>query len=189
MRFLYLIRHGLHFTEATIPGGPVGGLTPVGVEQATLTARRVRQIPFQIIHCSTLRRAVETARIIRRARARSPLRKAHILRESIPILPYRSIHVSRELGPKEIARARAKAEQAYSRYFRKSRGADRHELIVTHGNLIRYLICRALGASPRAWANMRINNCGVSEIVVKRDGSLTLASYNDTGHLPSKLVT
>lgn len=66
---------------------------------------------------------------------------------------------------------------------------DRHELIVAHGNLIRYLICRVLGASPRAWASMRINNCGLSEVVVESDGSLTLASYNDTGHLPPRLVT
>lgn len=187
MRFLYLIRHGHH--TAAADGRPAGGLTPAGRKQARLTARRVKRIPFHVIHCSTLQRAVETADIIRRIRPRAPLRKTHILRESIPIRPRRPIPALRELRPRDIAKARAVADQAFSRYFRRSRGADRHELIVAHGNLIRYLICRALGVSPRALESMQINNCGVSEVVVKSDGSLSLASYNDTGHLPPELMT
>lgn len=188
-RILYLIRHGHYFTEPTPSGRPAGSLSPLGAEQARLTARRVRRIPFEIIHCSTLRRAMETADIIRRVRPRVPLRYAHVLRESIPILPRRRGRISRDLRPEDIARAGARAEQALVRYFRPSRGPDRHELIVAHGNLIRYLVCRVLGVSPRAWADLGSHNCGVSMVLIRGDGNCSLVSYNDTGHLPPRLVT
>lgn len=188
-RILYLIRHGQHVGEGPEPRRNVGGLTAEGVEQARLTSRRLKRIPFRLVHCSTLRRAVETADVIHRIRPRSPIRKAHLLRELIPCVPYRSPGLFRGIRARDIARARGRAERVFARYFKRSPGKERHEVIVTHGNLIRYLICRTLGISPRAWLNMRIHNCGVSEIVVKEDGSLVLVSYNDTGHLPPGLVT
>jgi serine/threonine-protein phosphatase PGAM5 len=188
-RILYLIRHGHYFMEAPPSGGAVGSLSPLGVAQARRTARRMRGVPFAIIHCSTLPRAVETADLIRRARPLVPLRYAHVLRESIPSLPRRRGWISRRLHPEDIARAGSRAERALVRYFRPSRGPDRHELIVAHGNLIRYLVCRVLGVSPRAWADMGSHNCGVSVVAVRGDGTRSLLSYNDTGHLPPHLVT
>jgi serine/threonine-protein phosphatase PGAM5 len=188
-RILYVIRHGHYFIGAPPSGRPAGTLSPLGVEQARLTARRMRRVPFEIIHCSTLRRAMETAAIIRRVRPRAPLRYAHVLRESIPILPRRRGRISRNLRPEAVARAGVRAERALARYFRPSRGPDRHELIVAHGNLIRYLVCRVLGVSPRAWADMGSHHCGVSIVAIRGDGTRALLSYNDTGHLPPRLVT
>ena len=188
-RTLYLIRHARYFETSPGPGRSAGGLTPEGAAQARRTAARMKRIPFHVIHCSTLRRAMETMEIIHRVRSRARIRKAHMLRESIPCVPRRSPELFRGIRAAAIARDRSRAERVFRRYFKTSRGGDRSELVVTHGNLIRYLICRVLGVSPRVWLNMRIHNCGVSVVVVKEDGNLVLASYNDTGHLPARLLT
>lgn len=36
---------------------------------------------------------------------------------------------------------------AFAKYFKTTRGKDRHEIIVSHGNLIRYLAARVLAES------------------------------------------
>ena len=60
---------------------------------------------------------------------------------------------------------------------------------MTHGNLLRYLVCRALDLPPERWTNFEINNCGITEILIEHDGRMQLVSHNDTGHLPSYLKT
>ncbi len=58
-RWIYLLRHGQAEREFTAAGDPP--LTPMGIEQAALTARRLRRLPFTSLHTSTLKRARETA--------------------------------------------------------------------------------------------------------------------------------
>jgi broad specificity phosphatase PhoE len=59
----------------------------------------------------------------------------------------------------------------------------------SHGNLIRYLASRVLGAAADSWLRMRTLNCGITEIVIESDGRKWLVSYNDVGHLPAEFVT
>ncbi|QYO67907.1 histidine phosphatase family protein [Leptolyngbya sp. 7M] len=66
---------------------------------------------------------------------------------------------------------------------------EQHEIIVCHGNLIRYLACRAMEISPEVWANLDHHNCGISEILIKEDNQTVLISHNDTGHLPYSMRT
>ena len=72
-RTLYLVRHGQyqHLEYDRETGVTVeqankldAGLTPVGVEQARLTAQRLSSLAICAIHCSTLPRALETAGIV-----------------------------------------------------------------------------------------------------------------------------
>ncbi len=62
-------------------------------------------------------------------------------------------------------------------------------VIVCHGNVIRWITCRVLGADPKLWLNMGTTNCGVTTIQVRPDGKLRLISYSDFGHLPPALQT
>ena len=62
-RTLYLIRHGEYDWDDQPT--PHKGLTRRGRKQARLTARRLRTLPATAIYSSDLRRAVETAEIIR----------------------------------------------------------------------------------------------------------------------------
>ena len=57
-------------------------------------------------------------------------------------------------------------------------------MIVCHGNVIRYFVCRAIGLDPLRWLDMMIANCSLSVIQVRPDGRTVLVSFDDVGHLP-----
>jgi probable phosphoglycerate mutase len=81
------------------------------------------------------------------------------------------------------------AQTVFSKYLRRTRGDDKSEIIVSHGNLIRYLATRALNGSAEGWFRMETFNCGITEIVIDSDGRLSLVACNDVSHLPADLVT
>ena len=55
IRTLVLVRHGHNVADR---------LTPKGRLQAAHTARRLAALPVTSLHCSTMRRATDTARIL-----------------------------------------------------------------------------------------------------------------------------
>ncbi len=81
------------------------------------------------------------------------------------------------------------AAAAFSSFLRPARGRDKHEIIVSHGNLIRFLVSRLLADSGNNWTRLGTDNCGISEVVIKSDGRIVLVTYNDVGHLPRRLQT
>jgi serine/threonine-protein phosphatase PGAM5 len=184
-RYLHLIRHGQYEQEGDRSRER---LTPLGVEQAQLTAERLRLLPITAIHCSSLPRAVETAEIIAQAFPGIPLHKTRYLRECVPCIPQNVSQYTLKIPAERLAEYREQAECAFGRYFRRTRGADRHELLICHGNIIRYFVCRVLGAPPQAWLNMDSDTCGISLVKIGSDGTMWLISYNDTGHLPDPLL-
>jgi serine/threonine-protein phosphatase PGAM5 len=62
-------------------------------------------------------------------------------------------------------------------------------VIVAHGNVIRYLVGRAMKLDRFAWWTLGTFHCGVTLIRIKSDGEIILDSYNDVGHLPLSLRT
>jgi len=66
---------------------------------------------------------------------------------------------------------------------------DRYELVVCHGNVIRYSLLRALQLPVQAWLRLAIYNTGVSHISIRPNGHVTLQSIGDTGHLPKDMIT
>ncbi|HZE19522.1 MAG TPA: histidine phosphatase family protein [Candidatus Angelobacter sp.] len=176
-RTLFLVRHGQYSSE---------GLTRVGKMQASHTARRIRHVPATSIHCSTMKRAVQTAQIIAREHRGLPLRRASLLRECVPGLPP-ALRKGSTVSVETMTRGKDQADRAYRRYFKCSVGRDACDVLVCHGNLIRYLVCRALALGTYAWCSLGSAHCGITEIRIMANGELVLVSYNDTGHLPEKL--
>ncbi len=167
-----------------------GGLTPTGVKQAELTAQRLQPLPIDAIHVSTMRRAVETATLIAAAHPTLTTSADRDLWECIPHVPPHYREWTKQYPASLLQREQAQASRAFDRYFQAALGADeRHELIVCHGNLIRYFICRALQVTPDAWVNMNTHNGGLSIVQVQPDGECKLIAFNDTGHLPTTLLT
>jgi len=66
---------------------------------------------------------------------------------------------------------------------------DRYELVVCHGNVIRYSLLRALQLPVQAWLRLAIYNTGVSHLVIRPNGHVSLNSLGDTGHLPKDMIT
>ncbi|MBK8835228.1 MAG: hypothetical protein IPO29_10320 [Anaerolineae bacterium] len=67
------------------------------------------------------------------------------------------------------------------------RGEDTHELVVSHGNLLRYLLLARsrMSIRPPGWLDL---NCSVS-VVVCEPGRTWVAAIGDAGHLPPRLQT
>jgi serine/threonine-protein phosphatase PGAM5 len=66
---------------------------------------------------------------------------------------------------------------------------DRHDIIVCHGNVIRYFVTKVLKVDTKAWLQMTIGNCSLTTVNIRPDGSLKLVSFNDLGHIPPNLQT
>ena len=186
-RTIYLVRHGYYDLQST--HRLEGSLTPIGVEQAQLTARRLSSLPINTIHCSTLRRAAETAEIIAQKFPGVPLHKSKGLKECVPCVPPNYAEYYAGYPTQNLAWGKNQAEKAFDKYFKRTRGQDKHEIIVAHGNLIRYFICRVLQVEPEAWGNMDLCNCGLCTVLINPDGRMILVSHNDVSHLPDHLVT
>lgn len=188
-RTIYLVRHGLHDSKNSHHDKLGGGLTPVGVEQAKLTAQRLSSLPISAIYCSTLRRAVETAEIIAREFPDIPLQRSRLLGECMPCIPRNFAELFVDIPAEKIAQDRERAGRAFERHFKHARGKDKHEIVVCHGNLIRYFVCRVLQLGLEAWVDMDMSNCGISTVLIGSNGRMVLVSHNDVGHLPHHLIT
>jgi serine/threonine-protein phosphatase PGAM5 len=187
-RVLYLVRHGQFDTDAESPDGLGGGLTALGRKQARLTAKRLSELPVSVIYHSDLRRAAETAALLHEALPRAQRRATPWLRECIPAVPQAFKQKFSRLPAAQLARDQRQAERAFRQFFRFSRSGARHELLVCHGNLIRYFVCRVLRVPPAAWGYMDLRQCSVTEVVLQRGWS-RVTMFGDVGHLPKALWT
>ncbi len=198
-RTLYLIRHG-QYTPGETSDELGNGLTALGKQQAAHAAELLKNVPFSAIYCSTLRRAVETAEIIATRFPVIALQPSRDLWEFIPTVPpaYAAFFAQQlpNLTPETLTLNRKLGDSAFDRLFRMpndSDPAESHELIVAHGNLIAYFVCRAMGMPDDLWIQMETYNCGISRILMgkSRLGSdlVKLVSFNDFAYLPPELRT
>lgn len=212
-RHIYVVRHGQRLSGNAKDRLGLG-ITETGKIQADFTGDRFKKLPINIIHYSTLRRASETAKIIAQSVPNVRMQGSKLLWECIPYLPsdfitwYKankgrissdSITTPLQMAPwlglwspetpwGIIEDGFTQAQQAWGHFFRPSR-EERHEILVCHGNILRYFMVRALKAPLETWINTDINNCGISEFSVHPNGEVVLVSHNDTGHLPVPIRT
>jgi serine/threonine-protein phosphatase PGAM5 len=176
-RLVVLVRHG-QYNPSPLPDGP---LTPVGREQAALVAAHLaRTFVFDTAFVSTLVRAKQTAALIGPS-LEVPIRASSLLAEGFPTKA--AGHIT-----KNLAADQQRFEAAFARFFKAPRKRTT-DLLVCHGNIIRYFVCRALGGPAKTWLRFGTNHTGITRIVVKQNGEMGVASYNETAHLPRKLVT
>jgi broad specificity phosphatase PhoE len=212
IRHLYLVRHGQREPGLGLDElGP--SLTVLGWKQANQAARRLAALEMDAIYTSSLRRTMETAQVLAVPQANEiPIRPSRLLWECVPAMPELVLewfkeHPDPDVGrmPVEIQPWRSvflevqeleqvqgdfeQARQAWEKYFIPAKGQDRREIIVGHGNLIRYFVMRALQAPPENWINLSIYNCSICQIDIEPSGRPILVSHNDTGHLHADQLT
>jgi serine/threonine-protein phosphatase PGAM5 len=195
LRMLYLIRHGQYDTGIQHRDG--GSLTKLGQEQANYAAQAVAHLPITAIHVSTMIRAIETAKVISKA-VKVELQTTDLLREAIPSIPPRIaehilalMQADPSLTHETIHEERKRADAAFEHFFTapEEGGPNIHELLVCHGNILRFLCCRALDINIDTWAKMNIYHCGISSISIDAQGRMRLVTHNETRHLPPQYVT
>ena len=58
-------------------------------------------------------------------------------------------------------------------------------MFVTHANVIRYFVCRALQLPPEAWLRMSLHNGSITWLSIRPDGLVFVRELGDTGHMPA----
>jgi serine/threonine-protein phosphatase PGAM5 len=187
VRTLYLVRHGAY--EPNPKADPEVGpsLTPLGIAQARLIAARLDGMPlhFDSITSSTMTRARETAAVIHESLSDVPLDSSPLLSECTP-------PASRPLQGETDADLTACANRldtVFTKHFSPPTNADRNEVLVCHGNVIRYLVTKALRLDTKGWLGMSVAHASLTIIRVRTDGSMTVLGVGDVGHIPPNMLS
>ena len=188
-RTLLLARHGDYTLTIEFPQNPDGSLNALGQKQAALLATRLQSTKLDAIYSSPLLRAHETTRVVAQYHPTVPLHVDDDLQECIPNVPLGLEKHFAEIPASFIESGPAQAERVFTTYFTplSDDAPDRTELIVTHGNLLGYLIARTLDAPAESWLRPDMGNCCISEIRIRANGMMKLVRHNDGAHIPPNL--
>ena len=191
---LYLGRHGETDwnREERIQGQADLPLNNQGMEQAQILAKQLADVPFEAVFCSTLKRARQTARIIKGERPIPMAEDARLMEISFGRYEGRKIeailntpedpiyHFFQEpdrYTPPETAESFQDVEKRVKEFFTQVilplEGQYETILIVAHGAVNRLLVNPFLGISLHKFWSSAMENCSmfILEIV---DGQLHL---------------
>ena len=189
VRTVILIRHGEYEHDSECDEDIGCGLVTLGRQQARLAADRLKAMPFAFtsIQASAMTRARQTGEIIAERFPALELVLQRDIRECTPNT--RREDIMAELEPGEAAACEKNLEAAWNRIFVPAAGANEYDIVVCHGNVIRWVVTRVLEVDPEAWLGMSIANCSMTVVQVHMDGSKKLVSFADSGHLPYSMTT
>lgn len=183
-RTIILVRHGAYDTAAPrTADGP--GLVPLGIAQARLTAARLRglpQPPKQIIVSSMLR-ARQTAGVFHETLPEVPVEVTDALRECTP----RAVNSMGATALEAAIACEKRLDAAFTGYFVPAQDTAETDVLVCHGNVIRYFVMKALGVDATHWLQMSVAHTSITVIRIEPNGAYHLLSVGDVGHLPSNL--
>lgn len=183
VRYVYLIRHGHYDRVDSLDDRIANGLSEWGRAQARLLGARLGALPVKPARfvSSDLLRAIETASEIGSLLSRTATRDT-ILAECTS--PSSRPGLNEEHEPAELAACQAAMEAAWAKYVTPSPAADEHDVLVCHGNVIRWFVNRAIGNDTRHWTSLDIGHASLTVIAVRPDGGTRLVLFSDVGHLP-----
>jgi len=185
-RHLILVRHGQYVDK--VWEDEDRKLTKLGREQAELTGIRLKQLclPFSKIVYSTMTRATETAQIIARHVTGVPMEKCDLVREGAPFPPEPKVH-GWQPEERTFFVEGARIEAGFRKYFHRAdpkQEKDSYELLVCHGNVIRYFVCRGLQLPPEAWLRFSLYNASITWVTISPRGNVSVKCIGDVGFMP-----
>lgn len=183
IHYVYLIRHGIYDRDDKVDDRVGNGLNALGKEQAGFIGDRLASTPvkFRSLVSSTLLRAMQTADIMSGPMHMSVVRDSLI--SECTMTSSRADYMANHTA-QEIAECDAQVAAAWDKYFGATPDKDTYDVLVCHGNVIRYLVSRAVGLDAKEWGRFDIGNCSLTVIQVMPNGSTRLAIYGDVGHIP-----
>lgn len=183
VRTLYLVRHGFYDYVAGADDRTANALNALGREQAQLTGARLANYPvkFTRVISSEFTRARESGDLIAAALGLECKRDARLNETTPP---------GAGLRPEQIdAPAEAQLAAAWEHFTSPNASGDTHELLVCHGNVIRWFVCRALGVDTKQWTRMEIANCSLTMIQIRAEGTVRVQQFNEIAHVPVEKQT
>lgn len=190
IRTIYLIRHGDYAPQNDSLPDSENILTPLGIAQACLVSTRLKSmnIIFNSLTSSTMTRAKQTALVINKDFPELKLEQSNLIMECTP--PSWRKDVMAGVDTSEKGECVENLEQAFQKYFIPSPDdKNRNDIIVCHGNVIRYFVTKVLRVDTMAWLQMSISNCSLTIIRILPDGTMKLDAFSDYGHIPENMRT
>jgi serine/threonine-protein phosphatase PGAM5 len=189
-RTIYLIRHG-DYNQTDEQDEFIGNeLTPLGISQARLLAARLKAMPveFSSLTSSTMTRARQTAMILNQEFPEFDLKQNELICECTPPSWRKDVMAGVDTTEKE--KCVENLEKAFKEFFVPSPDEnDRNDIVVCHGNVIRYFVTKVLKVDPMSWLQMSITNCSLTIIRIMPDGIMKLDTFSDYGHIPENMRT
>lgn len=188
-RIIVLVRHGQYLPDPAADPKLGPHISPLGVAQATLVGARLAAMPgaFDALYVSPLQRARDTAATLA---GNFPGRQFTVLpdlQECTP--PSNDATIMAGEKAEDLVACQAQLDRVFATHFKPAEGKERRELFVCHGNVIRYLVSRALGLDRKAWLTMSVGHASITRIRIEADGSIKVVAVGDVGHLPANLMT
>lgn len=184
---IVFVRHGETHTNVanvkraqrvlTDPAAYSQVLTRNGLNQAISVGQRLRGQVFVNAYCGTLTRTRYTRKV---------------MSWFLPDLKWKFSNKLDELnsailGAKpqqsQCIELYKRQEQAVLSIWRELCGSQGTTLVVTHGNVIRYLIGLALSIDVKKRFCLVADNCSLSSVIRDKNGRWHLLTANDTAHL------
>ncbi|CAF0732449.1 unnamed protein product [Didymodactylos carnosus] len=184
-RHIYLIRHGQYTTR--VDHEDKKHLTALGNEQAVLVGKALldSNIKFTRFVQSGLIRAIQTANHVNEYLKFDKIEQDPNLNEGLPYIPDPPGRIVEEIAKGNIEVETARLETAFHTYFHRpltNQTEDSHEIIVCHGNVIRYFVCRALQIPADAWLRFNLYHCSITHLMLGSNGRVVcLSMYNGIG--------
>jgi len=188
-RTLYLVRHGAYNRTSDDEDYTGNALIPLGIAQARLAGARLSSLPVEMtaVFSSPMTRARQSGAIIAQDFPQLDLQQSPLIAECTPTTRRQDIMQDLEEG--EAAACEQQLDKAFTEFFKPSMEGPKHEILVCHGNAIRYLVTKILGVDTHAWLGMGIGHASITVVQARPDGSLKLLSYADVGHIAPNMQT
>ncbi|MBL8510680.1 MAG: histidine phosphatase family protein [Betaproteobacteria bacterium] len=192
-RTIYLIRHGAYDTQSPYDPDVSNGLVSLGIAQARLTAARLAGMPvtFDALIASNMKRARETAQVMNSSLPALKLQLSPLLRECFPKMAdserMQRMMKAGDAKAADFDACEAQLKKAFQTYFVPAEDRERHDVLVCHGNVIRYLTLKAIGVDTGMWLNMSVAHTSLTVIRIAPNGTYKVLSVGDVGHLPPNM--
>lgn len=190
-RHILLVRHGQYqYAEDDLDCH----LTPLGREQTDLTGQRLAQLnyPYARIVYSTMTRAIESTDEIIKHLPGVPAVPCDFVREGAPFPPEPEVPGWPPEGKKAFEVDGRRIESAFQHYIHRAdttQTEDSYEIVVCHGNVIRYFVCRALQLPPEAWIRISLDHGSLTWLTIQPSGNVSLRWLGNSGYMPRDKLT
>ncbi|XP_023335751.1 serine/threonine-protein phosphatase PGAM5, mitochondrial [Eurytemora carolleeae] len=205
-RILVLVRHGQYNLSGTEDDERY--LTELGRKQAALTGERLNLLFNEFLEPkkddngnvekprirlvkSTMKRATETGDIIHSHLPGLNIDSCDLIREGAPCPPDPPTDKWCP-DPWDFFQEGSRIEAGFRKYFHRadpSQSETSVDILVCHGNVIRYFVCRALQLDPAAWLRMSVHNGSITILEIRPSGNVSLRQVGEAGHFPPQLLT
>lgn len=184
---LIITRHGetIENKKGITQGHLPGHLNKLGIQQARRLAKRLKDEKIDFIYSSDLKRAADTAKIIRKYHKNTPIKFVKELRER-----YLGKYQGTKSGeyPYDLWKTETKANivNRVKKFLDKTLHKHRNEtvLFVGHGGSIRGLMCVIRNKPTNYFYEMKdINNTSITVATINENKKHKIHLFNCTKHL------